>query len=489
MSHFRTIVKIVAVCLTVLSPVWGQLAMARDHTLPSTSSADEINAALATVQPGDRVVLGAGTFNLAGPLRITRDGVALVGAGSGKTVLRFQDETSDYITVKGRWFDREVKLAAAAAVDETRIVLSEGHTLKSGDMIYLQQPNTRAWIAQNGWTNVAWKEAEDRPFRESLHRVVSVKGRAITLATALPFALSAKTATARRVAPRKNVSISGLTVTSNLGTPASFAFTNERPAASKHAALRLRHVVGFKGTDLEFKHTPSSAIALQSTIESTLDGISVEGAHNKGGLGNGYGLELKEAFDNRLTNLTIRNMRHAVIFSAWHAEARNHVHVRQTNRDINFHGSVDHSNTVEIDEIALEFAPDRSRSKRRNVWPVLSPGGTNHARTDFLATNAVAIKNAKGSWRDDVLVGSAEGAKFEGGFGKDTFVVTGYTQIVDFKTGDRVRLIGEEAIYVLEREGVDTVLRIAGQTRVRFLNTRPAQIDRSAIEFTKPANT
>ncbi|MEM9678199.1 MAG: hypothetical protein AAF890_09090, partial [Pseudomonadota bacterium] len=268
MSHFRTIVKFVAICLTVLSPVWGQLAMARDYTLPAKSSAEDINAALATAQPGDRVVLGEGTFDLASPLQITRDGVALLGAGPGKTVLRFLDETSDYITVEGRRFASEFALQKDALFNATTVVLAADHPLKSGDMIYLQQPNTPEWIAQNGWTNVAWKEAEKRPFRESLHRVFSVQDGAITQATPLPFALSTKTATARRVVPRKNVSISGLTVTSNLGPPGSYAFTNERTAASKHAALRLRHVVGFEGTDLEFKDTPSSAIVLQSTIES-----------------------------------------------------------------------------------------------------------------------------------------------------------------------------------------------------------------------------
>jgi len=489
MSHIRTIVKIVTVFLMVLSPVWGQLAMARDLVLtPSATSAD-INAALAQAKDGDRVTLSAGEFRLAAPLQITRNHVALVGAGSGRTTLRFLDETRDFISVQGRMVSKRHSLEASAKSKATRIELLANHGFAEGDMIYLQQANTPEWIAQNGWSNVSWKEAAKRPFRESLHRIVEVNGTRVSLASPLPFGLNADVATVQRVIPRKGVSVSGLTITGDLGKADSNDFTNTQPNASKRAALRVHYGLGFSGTDLAFENTPSTAVVLHSTIESNLDSVGIDGAHNKGGLGNGYGLELREAFNNRAGNLTIRNMRHAVIFSAWHAEAGNHIHVRHTNRDINFHGSIDHSNTVTIDEIALEFAPDRSRSKRRNVWPTISPGGTNHAKTDFLSVNTVAMKAAKGSWRDDVFVGSLVGGAFEGGFGKDTFVANGPIRIMDYEAGDRVRLVGEETDFVLRSDHQDTVLSIAGKERVRFLNTSPDQINRASIAFTAPSAT
>ncbi|MEL6968478.1 MAG: hypothetical protein AAGM04_13970, partial [Pseudomonadota bacterium] len=457
----------------------------RVETIAVGTSAEAINRLIARAAAGTVLEFAAGTHSLSAPLLIKRDAITLRGSQHAKTKLQFVDPTRDFIAVQGTTSRHLIRLKADATAGDRSIEVDGAGAIKPGQMIALKQPNSRAFIAENGWTNVTWTEAKNRPFRESLHRVVAIEGATLSLATPLPFAYQAGTATAHVATPRTKITLADLTITTDLGPADPNIFSNTLPAASRHSALRLRWSDGVALKRLTFKDMPSTAVALQSALASNLETIHIDGAHNKGGLGNGYGLELKEAFDTVAKDLTILGMRHAVIFSAWHAEIGNHIHVSRTDRDINFHGSLDHGNTVLVDEIILAYAADRSRKRRRNVWPVLSPGGTNHARTAFLTDNTVRIKRGVGSWRDDVLIGDPKGAELAGGFGNDVFVVHGPTTLLDFEAQDLLHLPGTRRALRWIENGADTLLMVQNGPTVRFKDRALSNIDPSRIVFEK----
>ena len=48
---------------------------------------------------------------------------------------------------------------------------------------------------------------------------------------------------------------------------------------------------------MHFTDVASTALNLTSTIDAQVDDVTISGSHNKGGDGNGYGIELYEAFN------------------------------------------------------------------------------------------------------------------------------------------------------------------------------------------------
>lgn len=455
MGHFDTVLRIWAAVLTTL--YLADTADARSITVLPGTPAASINVLIETSRPGDRIMMGEGVFNFDETLIIAKDGVSITGKGSGRTVLEFDLPAGDFLRIEGGKRGKMVELVEDTAQGETEIKLRNSASLKAGDALYLYTPNTQEYIGR--WQNVKWSEAKDRPFRESIHRIAAVEDNRVTLATPLPFALAATSAKAREITLRKAVQLSGFAIISVFGEANPNDFSNSLPAFNRAAAIRAHRTQSLNVRDVTITDAPSNAVVLERSIEAEIDALTISGAHNKGGGGNGYGVELHEAFDNTLRNLVVEDMRHAVIFSAWHAEARNDVHVKRANRDINFHGSVDLDNTVVVDELTLTYAADRSSSKRRNVWKALSAGGTNHAATDFLAVNTVSLKQAKGSWRDDVLV-AADQAVLAGGFGKDRFVIHSRATITDFEQGDILEFASATPTGFEER-GRDIVLTLA----------------------------
>ena len=469
LSRFGTVLAVLAGLLCWIVPM-----QAAARTLSPDATAADIQHALDAARPGEPVRLAAGTYRLDAPLTIRRDGVRLVGAGTKATRLVFTTKAGDFVRLEGSPFAGTDRLSRTARAGATEIVLAVGHGVRTGDMVHVFVPNTRRFLAR--WKNLRWKEAKDRPFRETLHRVAAVDGGTVRLATPLLFDMPADRARLRVARPLHDAGIADLAISSDLGTADRHDFTNPLPAFAKSAALRLTHTIGAVVANVAILNAPSKALVLDHTVEAAVAGLTVRGAHNKGGGGNGYGVELREAFDNRVEAEAIHDMRHAVIFSAWHAEGRNRIHVGRTNRDINFHGSLDLANVVSADEVTLEYAPDRSRRKRRNVWRLLSPGGTNHAETDFLADNTVRLASAVGSWRDDTLVGAA-GARLTGAFGRDRFVVTGDATITDFEMGDTLVLPAPGRV---AQHGTDVVVTFAGAT-VLLPNADAATV-RAALE-------
>src|SRR5690242_10337931 len=67
------------------SGTWSQCG----STLGTSSTASQINTALAGCSANQYVLLTAGTFNLTGTIQVSRSSVVLRGAGPDKTILRF----------------------------------------------------------------------------------------------------------------------------------------------------------------------------------------------------------------------------------------------------------------------------------------------------------------------------------------------------------------------------------------------------------------
>lgn len=460
--------------------------------VPLGTSAARLNARIAAAAPNTTFRLAPGTHTFRETIAIRRGHVALMGHGAR---LVFATAAGNGLEVRGPRPVLLGRLGADAAAGARWVTLMPGHGLRAGDALYMQQRNTRAWLDAHGWTNIAMRDARRRPFRESMHVVEAVEGARVRLATPLAYAMDAGIATFHSVALLEGVRLEGLTVTWNLGRADPHDFSNPYPAFTRSHAVLVSGTSGAIVRDLHVHDTPSTAFTLHAALGADVAGVRVERAHNKAGGGNGYGVQLSEAFHNRLTDLRIHGVRHGLILSAWNAEVGNHIEIVSTDRDTNLHGSPDHSNTIRVGEAVLDYG-----ETGRN-WMVLAPGARNHALTDFSA-NAITFAHAVGDRRgrklrhdilhgadggaflyggrgndrlmggrgDDVIAGGPHDDTLTGGAGADTFVVHadgGADRITDFASGDRLVLSGIASFtqrrtlagMVIEADGVSVLLQ------------------------------
>lgn len=387
------------------------------------TSATDFNQLIAEAEDGTTFVLAAGTHVFDKSIVIDRDNVSIEGAGADAVTVNFdfpEGTGGNGFVVHGEGDIYASTLPGDVTAGATTLTLRDGHGFTAGDAIYVQQPNDQAYLDANGWTNVSMDEAQYRPFRESIHRIESVDGNTITLATPIAYDLEAGQGRYYQMDLTSTVNLSGFTITFDLGSTDEYDFTNTQMAFEGTSALLLENTSNVTISDVNFVDVASTALNLTSTIDAKVDDVFISGSHNKGGGGNGYGVELHEAFNNELTNLDIFDMRHSVVLSAWHAEVDNLVEINATNRDINLHGSPDHGNTISVVSSILDYQVDE-QANGGDSWMILSAGGTNHALTDISA-NDVSFQTAIASNRNDILLGSDEGSVLDAGFGYDTLI-------------------------------------------------------------------
>ena len=389
------------------------------------TSASEINALITSAEEGTTIVLQDGHHVFDEGLIIDRDGITLRGESEAGTLLTFAfapGEESDGITVNAgakTWLGTS---ALGLVEGGTTIELPANHGLIAGDALYIYQGNTPEWLAANGWDNVAWEDADERPFREAIVRIAAIDGDTATLLDPLPYDMDAGAAKLFAIDLVQDVTISDMTLAYDLGTPNTYDFVNTLPDYSGNNAIHVEGADSAALARLSILDAPSTGIRITSSIGVTGDDILVDGAHNKGGGGNGYGLTLYETFNSSFTGLELFNGRHAFVLSAWNAETGNDIHILSTNRDINFHGSPDHGNSITVDFAALDYDPSQDTSGANSVWALVSDGGASFAATDIYGANSVVFDHALGSDRNEEIHGSDGGAYLNAGFGYDTLV-------------------------------------------------------------------
>jgi len=198
--------------LVVVSPIDG------DDTVEIQRAIDHVSR-----QPrGDdgfrgTVLLEAGTYEVAEPLRITASGVVLRGWGrarEGRTVLRSTDVDRRAVVVvrgadaAGQVAQRQPLLDDYVPCGGRQLRLAADHGIARGDHVVIEHPSTREWIAAVGMDRFpsrgggSWLDWKPGTLDLAWERVVeAVDGGAITLDAGVPMALDAglARATVRRL--------------------------------------------------------------------------------------------------------------------------------------------------------------------------------------------------------------------------------------------------------------------------------------------------
>lgn len=407
----------------------------KTYLVETTAQTADIQTTIDTAGAGATILFASGEHHLTQELQIRHGNITVKGMGEGQTTLVIEpgDTRLDGILVKGGNADWNGSLSQNVVTGSHTITLASTTGLHAGDVLHVYENNTSAFMSSGLYDNIINSGyVKDNPLRESLVEIESINGNVVTLKHAIAYDMDGGVAKVERVPVLDNVTLSGFTVTYDLpGTPDPDSFTNTHLELDNTSAISIGMTRGVEVNNVTIFNAASHGLELRGSLEAHVDGLTVDGAWNKGGDGNGYAFHLAETFYGTFENLNLVNTRHAVVFSSWNAEAYNTVDVDYTNRDINFHGSPDHSNTVIVQE--MEY-----RGGDRN-WSPVSTGGEIHPYTD-VDQNTVLFGTVTGSDKDDHVTALDSGGVLYGRAGNDT--LTG-GRGADFLQGGE----GNDALY------------------------------------------
>jgi Ca2+-binding RTX toxin-like protein len=385
----------------------------------STTTAAELQDIIDSAPAGTTIQLGAGAFEFDRTVVINRDNIAVVGQGSDATTINLVGSARAGGAFQiGGVIDQETysgsfDLVSTALEGSKALHLADTTGLKAGDVLWVELPNTPEYLDLIGDTQ--WRE--DKPLRTSMVEIASVEGNSVTLVNGLAFTFTAD-ATVQRIEVADNVRVGGITIDSGLADPNPAVFENTVAAFDRANVISVSATADIRLFDVVIHNAPSNGVTFSQSILVDASNITVDGSVNKGDGGNGYAIQLKAVYDSSLVGLEAYDTRHGVLFASWTSEANNTISVRNTNRDINFHGGVDHDNVVEV------VTSSRTDVEAGYLSPALfvnDTGTTYGAPTDPHA-NTVTFRHVNGTNKAEVLVADPLGSEFHARSGADTLI-------------------------------------------------------------------
>ena len=396
-------------------------------------------------------MLEEGTYRFTQTVEIDRSGITLEGQGTVVIIADASLNGEPALQIGAALYtqsvDAPVQVTADASEGAKSLSLAAGHGVQVGDVIWVEQPNDAALFAAIGDT--LWQE--DKPLRTGLAIVTAVNGNSIILDRGLPFNFDANKTTIEVTQMVHDVTVKNITMRGDYGTSTEADFTNTLLTESGGMMLVVNASVGTQLSNINIVEPGSNGLVLGRSMDAVISDVSVTGAHNKGEGGNGYAFWLRDITDCNFTDLRAVDTRHAVLFASYTSATGNDVHVAFTNRDINFHGGLDHGNSVVVD------ASIRTAEEQRYMGAVsfINPGTDYGAPTDPNA-NSIIFCNVVGTVRSDLVVGQNGGAVLTTLGGNDTLVGGAGSDLLDAGTGNDVILASRGRDVVFGGAGTDT---------------------------------
>jgi len=429
---------------------------ATDIYTTTDMSAAEIQALINSAAPGATIHLEAGTYKFSETLVIDRSDISLVGAGAEKTVIYAAKSMEDVpvIQVGHDVFEPEIidifKLSKAASAGSTKITLEAGHDISVGDYIYITQENTDEFFKEIG--DEKWQK--DSALRTVLVEVTSVSGNTVTFDDELPFDFDPDITTVEHRTILEDNTLSGFTVAGSWGDTDPSKFSNTLGTANGATAILVAGTSGAVIEDVAVMDAASHGITVANSTGFEMSDVIIDGAHDKGAGGNGYGVWIRDVYNSSFTDLSITDTRHAVVFASYTSAVGNTVDVTSTNRDINFHGGLDQDNTVTVGDSI------RSGNEISYMSPsVFFNEGTSYGAPTDKSTNDVTFEKVVGTVRADEVTASDKGA---------TISLMGAADIAHTGAGNDIVDMGTGTDTVYASDGIDTFDGGKGTDQVVF---------------------
>lgn len=415
------------------------------------TSAAALQSVIDAAPEGSRILMEQGTYRFNQTVEIDRNGISLEGEGAVTIIADASLCGEPALQIGAPLYtetvDAPVRVTANAAEGAKSLSLAAGHTVQAGDVIWIEQPNDAALFAAIGDT--LWQQ--DKPLRTGLAIVTAVNGTTVSLDRGLPFAFDGNKASVEVTQMVHDVTVKNITLRGDYGTSNGADFTNTVAAESGGMMMVINASVGTCLEGVDIVDPASNGLIIGRSMDGVISAVSVTGAHNKGEGGNGYGFWLRDITDCSFSDLRVVDTRHAVLFASYTSATGNDVQVAFTNRDINFHGGLDHGNTVVVDNSV------RTGDEQRYMGAVsfVNPGTDYGAPTDPDA-NTITYRNVVGTVRADLVSGHPGGAVLATLAGNDTLIGGTGNDLLDAGTGNDLIFASRGKDVVLGGAGNDT---------------------------------
>lgn len=377
------------------------------------TSAARLQQLIDTSPAGTTLQLQAGHYSFDRTITMNRDNISVIGAGSDQTFIDMPSSLgAEAFHVGSGRTSGSFTLAADVAEGGTTITLNGPHSLVAGDFVYLSRDSTAAFYDQIG--DETWRNT-DVALRTSIAEVVAVNGSRVTLASGVHFDFSQGETRVSEIGMAEDVTLGGFSVSYGLSAADPSNFTNTLSNYNRNAVVEIEGTAGLHLFDITAHDVPSLGVNVASSIGVNASGLTMTGAHNKGDGGNGYGLQIRDVYDSRFTDISDADMRHSVVFASWTSAVGNLVHVTQTDRDINFHGGRDHGNVVMVDSSIRDANSDI-------IGPSLfvNTEGTHYGTVTDADANTITFGRVTGSRLGDRITGYDSGSWLDGQGGDDS---------------------------------------------------------------------
>ncbi|MEM9046503.1 MAG: hypothetical protein AAGC81_17610 [Pseudomonadota bacterium] len=395
------------------APAWWQ----GDDTLvlsPEDSISD-INAAIASAEVGSVLRFEAGTYELDETLVVSRSDITLVGAGQGETIFQMSQSLGDdpgiqvgaplyRVPQSGTYQLDEQAVAGATSIE------LDGHDLQVGDTLWIERANTDAFLDEIG--DDAWRG--DKPLRTNLVEVTGTSGGTVFVDRPLTFDYVPSETTVTQLDLVENVSLSGFSVQGAYGEADPGTFQNTVSVAHRQPTISVVGTDEVSLSDITVEQPASHGFLFAKTLDLTASNLHTEGAHNKGGGGNGYSFWIRDVYDSSFTDLSAFDARHTIVMASYTSAANNFIHVSDTNRDINFHGGRDTGNVVVTDRSVRN-----AQEQAYMAWVAFVNSGESYGAPTDPDANTIVFREVVGTSKGDWVVAHADGAVIDGVGGAD----------------------------------------------------------------------
>lgn len=396
-------------------------------------------------------MLEEGTYRFTQTVEIDRNGITLEGQGTVTIIADASLNGEPALQIGAALYtqaaEAPVQVTANASEGAKTLALATGHGVQVGDVIWVEQPNDATLFAAIGDT--LWQE--DKPLRTGLAIVTTVNGNLIGLDRGLPFSFDAIKTTVEITHMVQDVTVKNITLRGDFGTSNEADFTNKLAAECGGMMMVVNASVGTHLSNIDIVEPGSNGLVLGRSMDAVIDDVSVTGAHNKGDGGNGYGFWLRDITDCNFSDLRAVDTRHAVLFASYTSATGNDVHVAFTNRDINFHGGLDHGNTVVVDYSVRTIEEQRFMGAVSFINP-----GTNYGAPTDPNANSITFRNVVGTVRSDLVIGQNGGVTLTTLGGNDTLAGGSGSDLLDAGTGNDVIIASRGRDVVIGGAGTDT---------------------------------
>ncbi len=422
-------------------------------TIAAGSSAATIQAAINSAAAGTHIVLQQGTYTFNKTVVLNKDGITLEGQGNVTIIADKALAGAPALQIGSALF-RETEtnathLSEAANLGATYLHLTSSTGLKVGDVLWIERPNDAALFAEIGDT--LWQQ--DKPLRTAMVVVTAVNGNTVVLDRPLPFAFDAATTTVAVTDTVEDVTVRNLTFQGAYGTADPSNFTNINKAEDGGMMVLVNSSVRTVIEHVDIVNPGSNGLVLGRSIDAVVDDVTVTGAQNKGHGGNGYGFWIRDVYDSTFTHLQAVDTRHAVLFASYTSAANNTIEVDFTNRDINFHGGLDHDNTVIVHN-SIRTTAEQSYMASVSFF---NPGTSYGAPTDPDA-NVIKFENVVATVRADAVVAVDTGAHISTLSGNDSVAGGAGNDWIDLGTGSDLVLASAGEDTINGGQGVDRLV-------------------------------